>query len=245
MIIKHLDGDPDAFTELFKRYYGKVLGKVRKKVGGEIAEDIVQEVFLKVKKSLPKFRFESKFTTWLFKRVVPSVISDYLKKHTKKDKSGRSREITVRVSRDSGATGHSGNEDWFVNLPDTPEDILSRIACQRQDVKQKTLSGSKRTILNDNMGEIISAEMRRRRTEWVCQRIAPLPPQQKNIMLLRYYSGYVNRHGRPAEAPWKIVGAELGITAGGASSQHKVILDKLKREAERIPYLWYYDITDF
>jgi RNA polymerase sigma-70 factor, ECF subfamily len=43
------------------------------------ASDLFQEVFLKVYRSLSHFRFESRFSTWLY-RVVTNVCLDYLRR---------------------------------------------------------------------------------------------------------------------------------------------------------------------
>ena len=61
-------GDPQAFRKLFLSHRDKVAGIVYRMLGpSPDVEDVVQEVFLNVYRSLPKFRGDSKFSTWLYR----------------------------------------------------------------------------------------------------------------------------------------------------------------------------------
>src|SRR5580765_5348586 len=60
-------GDSHAFSHIVRTYQVPVFNYVLRTVGDRgLAEDLTQEVFLRVFRSLPKFSFRSKFTTWLF-----------------------------------------------------------------------------------------------------------------------------------------------------------------------------------
>jgi RNA polymerase sigma-70 factor (ECF subfamily) len=75
-------GETDAFDELVKRYYGSVYNLVAHSIPGhEEREDSLQEIFLKVYVNIPKFRFESSFSTWLF-----SISRNYLIDRSRKKK---------------------------------------------------------------------------------------------------------------------------------------------------------------
>jgi RNA polymerase sigma-70 factor (ECF subfamily) len=59
-------GDQVAFSKLVERFQRDVYGKAFSIVKNHLdADDIVQETFLRVYRSLPGFRFESSFRTWL------------------------------------------------------------------------------------------------------------------------------------------------------------------------------------
>jgi RNA polymerase sigma-70 factor (ECF subfamily) len=59
-------GDQVAFSRLVERFQRDVYGKAFSIVKNHLdADDIVQETFLRVYRSLPGFRFESSFRTWL------------------------------------------------------------------------------------------------------------------------------------------------------------------------------------
>lgn len=68
---RHLAGDPDAFRELYDRYREKVYASAYRILGEEhAAADLAQEVFVKIHQELRRFKFESKFSTWLFRVAV-------------------------------------------------------------------------------------------------------------------------------------------------------------------------------
>ncbi len=61
-------GDKDAFGELVQRHEDKIYGLCLKMLGNrEDAEDVLQEVFIKAFQSLPTFREEARFSTWLYR----------------------------------------------------------------------------------------------------------------------------------------------------------------------------------
>jgi RNA polymerase sigma-70 factor (ECF subfamily) len=66
-------GDPRALRELFERHRGDV-ARIAFRVVGPSAdlEDVVQESFVQLYRSLPSYRGDSKFSTWLY-RVVTNV----------------------------------------------------------------------------------------------------------------------------------------------------------------------------
>lgn len=73
-------GDATAFEGLVRRYDARVLRLALRIVGSEEeARDVYQEVFLKVFRSLGRFRHECSFETWLF-RIVTNVCLDHLRR---------------------------------------------------------------------------------------------------------------------------------------------------------------------
>jgi RNA polymerase sigma-70 factor (ECF subfamily) len=73
-------GDTNAFVYLVQRYQRMIFSLVVKTVGNSSeAEDITQEIFIKVYQSLPKFREDSKFSTWLY-RVACNFCFSHLRK---------------------------------------------------------------------------------------------------------------------------------------------------------------------
>jgi len=64
-----LDDDHHAFAELVRRHQSAVRGTLRKLTRGNevLADELAHETFLRVYRSLRKFRGESKFSTWLYR----------------------------------------------------------------------------------------------------------------------------------------------------------------------------------
>lgn len=66
LVYRVLKGDKNAFTTVIKKTEGLVAQIVFKLVDSpEERKDMAQEIYLKVYKSLPEFRFQSKLSTWI------------------------------------------------------------------------------------------------------------------------------------------------------------------------------------
>lgn len=74
------NGDINAFTYIVRRYQGMVYNIVCKIVLNKTeAEDITQDIFIKVFRSLDKFRAESGFSTWLYRIAYNTAITQLRK----------------------------------------------------------------------------------------------------------------------------------------------------------------------
>ena len=81
LIQEFQNGDEEAFNELVRRYLDLVHGFFQKITDDEMeAEDLAQNVFIKLFKSLKKFRFESEFNTYLY-RVNTNTANTYFKRN--------------------------------------------------------------------------------------------------------------------------------------------------------------------
>ena len=68
LIRKFQNGDKNAFNEIVRKHLPNVIGFFINITQDEIvAEDLTQDVFYKLYKHLKKFRFESAFTTYLYR----------------------------------------------------------------------------------------------------------------------------------------------------------------------------------
>lgn len=72
------NGEQVAFTLLVRKYQNRVANILTRYVrnSGDVA-DVTQEVFLKVHRSLPSFRGDSAFYTWLY-RITVNTAKNYL-----------------------------------------------------------------------------------------------------------------------------------------------------------------------
>jgi RNA polymerase sigma-70 factor (ECF subfamily) len=96
LVQRHLSGDPEAFRALYEKYREKVFASCYRIVGEtEAAADLAQEVFVKIHGELRRFKFESKFSTWLFRVAVnhalnkASEVTRHARIHEKIQKEGR------------------------------------------------------------------------------------------------------------------------------------------------------------
>lgn len=89
-----LAGDANAFTVLVDRYKDLVftLG-LRMLKNREEAEEVTQDTFIKVYRSLNKFKGDSKFSTWIYKVAYNSCL-DQIKKNKKHQNNVEINEFT-------------------------------------------------------------------------------------------------------------------------------------------------------
>jgi RNA polymerase sigma-70 factor, ECF subfamily len=75
-------GDQHAFSELVKRHQSVLRASLRRMTNGniELSDDIAQETFILAWRNIAKFRFESKFSTWLYRIAFNAWQSDVRKK---------------------------------------------------------------------------------------------------------------------------------------------------------------------
>jgi RNA polymerase sigma-70 factor (ECF subfamily) len=132
-------GDRDAFDALVRHYDQEVLRLAMRVVRSEDeARDLYQEAFLKVYRSIGRFRLEAKFSTWLY-RVVMNVCFDYLRRQ-------KSRGAT------QPAESGDGESDWAESLPDErpslhPDGVLrSREISRRLEQALSRLSERERMV---------------------------------------------------------------------------------------------------
>ncbi len=141
LVDRYLEGETSAFDELMDRYEQKVYNLAMRMTGNpEDAYDMAQEAFLRVFKSLHRFRGNSSFSTWLY-RVASNVCLDFLRKR---------KRSPVYISIDESLTGEDGEyqrqfEDGY--SPD-PEELVSRVEMQEAIQEQiGTLSDDHRLVI--------------------------------------------------------------------------------------------------
>ena len=80
LIKRFIDGEEAVFSELVKRHKDKVRNIIYITLNnGDLVDDIAQEVFITVYRNLKNFRFESQFTTWIY-RITINKCKDHLRK---------------------------------------------------------------------------------------------------------------------------------------------------------------------
>lgn len=80
LIKRFIDGDESTFNTLVLRHKDKVRNIIYLILNNtNSVDDIAQEVFITVYKNLYRFRFESQFTTWLY-RITINKCKDHLRK---------------------------------------------------------------------------------------------------------------------------------------------------------------------
>ena len=78
-VARYLDGDPDAFAELYRAHVDSVYRRLSRILGPiPEREDLTQEVFVSLHRALPRFRGESTLSTFI-QRIAINVALDHLR----------------------------------------------------------------------------------------------------------------------------------------------------------------------
>ena len=138
IIERVLGGDVNAFEELVLRYEGTVYSLALRMVSNrEDAADMTQEAFIKAYNSLPSFRGDSRFSSWLY-RIASNVCLDFLRSKSRRPQSS----LTL---------GGDDDEDVQLEIPDPAagpeEQLIKKLSMQSLSEGLKLLPDNQRQIL--------------------------------------------------------------------------------------------------
>lgn len=134
LIERALAGDAAAFREIFRAHRQDVARVVYRLLGpSPDVDDVVQEVFLHVYRSLPSFRGDSRFSTWLY-RLAVNVARMHLRK-------GRSRPRFSDVEVPDVASEEDARRDDPESLSEQRERVrvLYRLLEQLGEKKREVI----------------------------------------------------------------------------------------------------------
>lgn len=84
LVARHLQGDPEAFNQLAERHQDLIYRVTLRMLGNhEDALDAVQEVLLRLLRALPRFRGESRFSTWLYRLAANTAIDMHRRRQSR------------------------------------------------------------------------------------------------------------------------------------------------------------------
>lgn len=119
LIRSFINGDETTFKILLYKHKDKVRNLVFLTLGDtDFVDDISQDVFISVYHNLNEFRFESKFTTWLY-RITVNKCRDYLRKK-------RVRSIFVPIN-DSDKEYGTGPFSEDVDIKQLVSDAIDKL----------------------------------------------------------------------------------------------------------------------
>jgi len=126
------DGNKEAFDLLYYRHLPSVFKRVRYMIPESDMEDVTQEIFISAMKSLPSFRGESRFGTWL-RTLTNHKIAEFYRRRARKQEPRLAPLFEASGSPD-GTTSKNMEERVFIQkaLNQIPENyrevILLRFA---------------------------------------------------------------------------------------------------------------------
>lgn len=116
LIDRAKEGDGDAFTELFHRYYTMIYAFAYRLCFDKAdAQDVAQETFVKAARSLASFRQESSFKQWLY-RIALNCGHDRNRSH------GRRNRLAEAVGDDTPERSSKDFTELHEALENLPED---------------------------------------------------------------------------------------------------------------------------
>lgn len=105
------NGAPAAFDELIRRHSGKAFQIAVGFLGSrEDAEEVVQDAFVRIYRSLPRFRGDAEFSTWMYRIVMNLCNNRY--RWNKVRGAGRLRSL------DEPLESQGGDEPLKLEIPD-------------------------------------------------------------------------------------------------------------------------------
>lgn len=86
-LVERAKCDPEAFGELYDRYYGRIFGYVLKRTASiDVAQDVTSEVFFKALKNLGRSRWRGvPFSAWLY-RIASNEIANAFRRGKREQK---------------------------------------------------------------------------------------------------------------------------------------------------------------
>jgi RNA polymerase sigma-70 factor, ECF subfamily len=120
-------GDQAAFTLLVRKYQTRVANILMRYVrnSGDVA-DVTQEVFIKVYNSLPSFRGESAFYTWLY-RIAVNTAKNYLTSQSRRPPVSDIDAMEADSFDGSGALREADSPEGILRSQEIKKVILTTI----------------------------------------------------------------------------------------------------------------------
>lgn len=132
LVEKIKEGDRESFRVIMERYQPKVMAVAFGIVHNQDdAKDIAQEAFLKIYRSIDKFRGDSKFYTWVY-RITVNIAIDFMRKKTKKEKvqynDALKADIPMPESKESSPRQRMVVNEMYQKL----QEIINKLSYDQQ-----------------------------------------------------------------------------------------------------------------
>jgi RNA polymerase sigma-70 factor (ECF subfamily) len=143
MVRAFLEGDRQGFDNLVIKYKDRIFNLCYRFLGDyQDANDAAQDVFIKVYRSLKRFRFESAFSTWLHKIAVNTC------KNRLSSRAYKNRKKTDTIDATDGDNPHGPSVVPVSNHSNSPVAALEKKERMAQIQKAiDSLPGSKKMVV--------------------------------------------------------------------------------------------------
>jgi len=122
-----LSGHPNAYADLVRQYHKKVLGYCLSMLSNRTdAEEAAQDIFVKAYRSLPRFKGDSSFSTWLY-RITANYCLDILRKRNRRRNVSLESLVEAEGSRIEGLFSTPDTAARHLENRDLADKILSTL----------------------------------------------------------------------------------------------------------------------
>lgn len=151
LVLRAINYDRDAFSELYDRYFTRIYRYVRLRVDNQAdAEDLTETVFLNALRAIPRFRpkHEASFAAWLFKLAHSAVIDCRRRTHDAVSLDDTAPDIPDESAHDAGA-----QLEWRLTVAELRRALLALTEEQRAVVLLRFVEGLSAREVGDIMGK--------------------------------------------------------------------------------------------
>ena len=141
------------FSKIYDEYYQKIVRYLTRLIGALEAEDAAQEVFVKISRSLDKFRGESSLSTWVY-RIATNGAMDYLRKPSSKRSSQSTEEKDVPSDEDAGPIDNAPLHDTLLMRKDMNDCIRGIVESLPADYRTVLVLSEFEELTNSEIAEI-------------------------------------------------------------------------------------------
>jgi len=121
-----ISGDTDSFRYLVDKYQPRIINACYKYTKNlDDAEDVAQEVFLKAYSNLDKFKFDSKFYSWIY-RIAINTSLNYINSKEKRQEKETISEESCQINDNSAS---SDPKDYYelTDLVDKVQPLINKL----------------------------------------------------------------------------------------------------------------------
>ncbi len=141
-------GDKDAFGAVVKLYEKLVYNVVRAKVDNDSdALDVAQEVFIKLWRSIGKYRGDCRFTTWIYK-ICTNTCYDFLRREVQ----NQAEPIPTYTDKDGDEVPIEFSDDSVTSSPEDAVERSERVMAVRRAIASLSSEHRDVVILRDIEG---------------------------------------------------------------------------------------------
>lgn len=119
LMLAYIDGDQEAFAEIYTRYKSRVYGYLHKKVPDSLRDDLFQSIFMKLHSKKHLYKAEYPFAPWFFTMIRHEMI-DQLRKESNRATELFTEEVAAIEVKQEGTTERIEN----INLNEQDQKLL-------------------------------------------------------------------------------------------------------------------------